>query len=313
MNNCQFQYYPSKVWIQEPLGTVGLYSFLNSIKSPKEGIKKVFLDIQEATKKGDVKRKDWLKQNRLFYVTPSVVTNGKGRKMEDIVSFNPIMVVEFDKIDFAEELKHYLFNKMSCVVAAYKSPSGKGVKFIIRIPTPKSVEEYKEYFCGMAYYLSQIQGFDIANFNIILPHFITWDEGILIRKWEDTTEWTVRGGKIYACKEFVGEFEPLEDVAEEDVTEIYNIIDNTFIKIEKEQTAHRILLGLSLWCGGLSAYGYLSLEELEDYIHYKIDESDYCRKGTRGYKNTVRDFLRKGAESPIKLTNNENKKGVVQG
>lgn len=301
MSNITFQYYPSKIWIQEPLGTVDLYTFLDSIKSPKEHIKKVFLEIQECAKNGDLKRKDWLKQNSLFYVTPSVLTNGYGRKLEDIVSYNPIMVVEFDKINFAEELKVYLFNKMTCIVAAYISPSGSGVKFIVRIPKPNSVEEYKEYFCGLAYYLSQIKGFDIANFNIILPHFITWDENILIRKWEDTTEWTIRGSKIYGYKEFEGEFEPLEDVTEEDKTEIIERIDRTFIKIEREQTAHRILVGLSLWCGGISSAGYLDLKELEDYIHYKIDESHYCQKGKRNYKKTVTDMLIKGSKSPIEL------------
>lgn len=308
MSEIKFQYYPSKVWIQEPLGIVDLYSFLNSIKSPKEHIKQTFLEIQKATQEGDLKKKDYLKQNKLFYVTPSVITNGFGRKLEDIVDYNPIMIVEFDKISFAEELKHYLFNRMKCIIAAYKSPSGKGVKFVVRIPKPKSVEAYKEYFCGMAFYLSKIEGFDIVNFNIILPHFITWDENILIRNWEDTSEWNIRGRKINSFKEFKGEFEPLEDVTEEDRQEIINVIDNTFIKIEREQTAHRILLGLALWCGGLSGAGYMKIEELEDYLHYKIDESHYCQKGKRGYKTTITDMLHKGFNSPLKLEKDEDKR-----
>lgn len=308
-----FQYYPSKVWIQEPLGTVDLYTFLNSIKSPKENIKQTFLDIQKATENGDLKRKDFLKQNKLYYVTPSVITNGYGRKIEDIIEYNPIMIVEFDKITFAEELKQYLFNKMSCIVAAYKSPSGRGSKFVVRIPKPKSLEEYKEYFCGMAYYLSQISGFDASNFNAILPHFITWDENILIRDWEKTTEWDIRGGKINSFKEFVGEFEHLEDVSQDDKDEIFNVIDNTFLKIEREQTAHRTLLGLSLWCGGLAGAGYLTVDELQDYLHYKVDECHYCQKGKNGYKKTTTDFLHKGTNSPLKLekNGNKNKKRVV--
>lgn len=307
MSDIKFQYYPSKVWIQEPIGEVELYKFLNSIKTPKENIKKTFLEIQKATEEGNLKRKDWLKQNSLFYVTPSVITNGYGRKLEDIVDFNPLMIVEFDKITFAEELKQYLFNKMSCIVAGYISPSKKGCKFIVRIPKPKSVEEYKEYFCGMAYYLSQISGFDIANFNVILPHFITWDENALIRPWEETTEWTKKGGKINSFKEYVGEFEPLENVTEEDKNEIFTIIDNTFQKIEREQTAHRTLLGLSLWCGGLSGAGYLTIDELQDYLHYKVDECHYCQKGSRGYKKTITDFLHKGVNSPLTLDKDGNK------
>lgn len=307
----KFQYYPSKVWIQEPLGTVDLYTFLNSIKSPKKTIKDTFLEIQKATEEGNLKRKDWLKQNSLYYVTPSVITNGYGRKIEDIIEYNPIMIVEFDKISFAEELKQYLFNRMSCIVAGYKSPSNKGCKFIVRISKPKSLEEYKEYFCGIAYYLSKISGFDISNYNIVLPHFITWDENVLIRKWEDTTEWTIRGAKINSFKEYVGEFEPLENVSQEDKDEIFNVIDNTFLKIEREQTAHRILLGLALWCGGLSGAGYLTIDELQDYLHYKVDESQYCQKGSRGYKKTITDMLHKGVKSPLKLEKNGNKKGVV--
>lgn len=64
--------------------------------------------------------------------------------MVNIIGYNPIMMVEFDKIDHARELKERLFSNLKSVVAAWISPSGRGLKLLIRIPKPKSVEEYKQ-------------------------------------------------------------------------------------------------------------------------------------------------------------------------
>ena len=194
----KFQYYPSKVYVTEPLGTLTLKDMLNGIKSPKENIKQVFNQIHKATEDGDLELKNKLKAEHLFYFTPSILTDKLGRKYENIVEFNELMVVEFDKIDFAEELKHYLFNNFKPIVAAFLSPSGNGCKFIVRIPKPKNVEDYKAYFCGLAYHLDKIEGFDVANFNPLLPLYLSWDPEILIRDTE--SKWVRKGEKINAFK-----------------------------------------------------------------------------------------------------------------
>lgn len=301
LSDIKFNYYPSKVWIQEPLGTITLEQFLSSIRSPKPEIKEVFNKISEAASKGDLKTKDNLKQNNLFYVTPSVQTNGKGRKLEDITEINPIMICEFDKIDYAEGLKRVLFDKMSCILAAYTSPSKKGTKIIVRIPKVKTVEEYKEYYCGLAFYLSQIEGFDIANFNIILPHFITWDENMLSRSWEDTTEWKIRGSKVNAFKEYEGDYIVPENISPEDKQKVIDKI--TFLINRIEDNAHTQIVANCSLLGGYVGAGYIELEEAEDLVHSLIEENSYMQKNIRGYSKTASQMIRRGMLSPIELKN----------
>lgn len=302
MEKIKFEYYSSNVYDTIPKGEVELYQLLESIRNPKDNIKQAFKDIQRCAEIGDLKQKDKLKATKLFYTTPSVKTDKQGRKIENIVSYNPIMVVEFDKIDFAEELKQYIFTNFKCVVAGFLSPSKKGCKFIVRIQKPTDLQDYKAYYCGICYVLSRIKGFDGANFNVLLPLYNSWDEQILIRPWDEVEEWTRRGGKINSFKQVnLEDFEPLEEVTEEDIKKIHYIIDSVFEKIEREQTAHKHIVGISTYIGGIVGAGYIDYDYATDYICNKILESDYCSKGSNGYCKTAREMVMRGMSSPIKL------------
>ena len=106
----KFQYYPANVKITKSLGELTLEQFIESVRNPKDKIKKCFLEIQAAAENGDEELKAKLKTENLYYFTPSVYTDGEGRSYSNIIDFTGLMVVEFDKVDFAEELKHYIFN-----------------------------------------------------------------------------------------------------------------------------------------------------------------------------------------------------------
>lgn len=297
IDNISFQYFSARIWESTPLGTLTLRDFLNSHANPKKEVLEAFAKIREATAAGDLKTKDKLKQETLYSFVPSVVTDGNGRTLLNIVDFNPIMMVEFDKINHAEQLKIDLFNRLKCVVAAYISPSGKGCKFIIRIPKPNSVEEYKEYFCGLAYYLSQFEGFDGVNFNIVLPLFLSYDNDILIR--EDAEEWTTRGGKINAFVPFEGEFEVPDDINDKDKQEVIEKITFFFSRIQ--DNGHTQVVSNSCLLGGFVGAGYITLVEADDLLMELIENNDYLQKGIRGYQKTARTMLNKGATSPVKL------------
>lgn len=301
-----FDYYPANIKIAEPLGTVSLSSFLNSVRSPRKEIQEIFLKIQEATKRGDMVEKDNLKKS-LYSFTPSILTDGMGRSYDNVVKINPVMVVEFDKVEFAQELKEYIFNKMTCVVAAMLSPSKKGCKFLIRIPAGiKTIEEYKEYFCGIAFYLDQIQNFDIANFNLILPFFLTWDEGILIRPAKDTTVWETRGSKVNAFRVVSAEdFELPGDINERDKEEVVDKI--SFLINRIEDNAHTQILSTSLVAGGYCASNYMDVSEMEELLHSLIKSNAYMSKGTSGYCRTASQFLIRGMAAPLLLKRHEDR------
>jgi hypothetical protein len=271
--------------------------FLDRLKNPIQETVEVIEKIKIAAKNNDLKEKDRLKQNFLYSFVPSVVLDGNGRGLVNIVDYNPIMLVEFDKIDHALELKQRLFNNLKSVIAAWISPSGRGLKLIIRIRKPISVENYKEYYCGLAYYLSQYQGFDGVNTNIVLPLFLSYDRDILIR--EDAEEWTQRGGKINAFKVYEGELDVPEEIEEEIKGRIIEKI--TVLVNNIDDNAHPKIRNIATVFGGYcSQYGFL-IEDADDLICDLIADNGYMKKNVSGYCKTARDFIRKGYLSPLEL------------
>lgn len=299
-DSIEFPYFPSRVDSVTPLGIVSLSTFLNSHKKPKKDLVAVFNSIEQATKAGDNKEKARLKQSKLYYFTPTVLL--KRRCYEGIIGFNPLMVVEYDHVeDKAEWLKKAIFNRFKSCICAYTSPSRDGVKFLFRTPEIKSVDEYKEYYCGLAFYLSKIKGFDPININCTQPLFISYDYDMLIRPPEEVEEWTIRGYREDTFIEGKGEIRDDFEPTDEERGKIFKIVDRVFEKIEEEQTAHRHVRGISLSIGGYVSAGYLSYDEGIEYLTEKIETSEYCRKGTSGYLKTMRDMLNKGLSSPIYL------------
>ncbi len=256
--------------------------------------------IKIAAQKNDLKLKDSLKQNNLYSFVPSVILDGKGRGLVNIVDFNPLMIIEFDKIDHAKELKERIFNNLKSVIAAWISPSGRGVKFLVRISKPTSVENYKEYFCGLAYYMSQFQGFDRANYNIVLPLFLSYDRDIFIR--EDAEEWTQRGGKINAKKaDEAISFEIPDNVDKIIEQKVVKSIDFLFDRIE--DNAHTTLLGLAFLIGGWCSANFIGEELAYDTMVDAIERNSYMSKNRRGYLTTAKQMFLKGLNHPAEYKN----------
>jgi hypothetical protein len=297
LDDVSFQFFPARIYDATVLGTLTLRQFLDVHKNPKQSTVDVIEQIKTAAKNNDLKLKDSLKQNNLYSFVPSVILNGEGRKLTDIVDYNPIMLVEFDKIDNSLELKERLFNNLKSVIAAWISPSGRGLKLLIRIPKPTSVETYKEYYCGLAYYLSQYEGFDGVNYNIVLPLFLSYDKEILIR--EDAEEWTQRGGKINAFKIYEGSFEVPEDIEDEIKDKIIDKV--TFLVNQIDDNAHPRIRNISTIFGGFCSQHGFNIDEADELICTLIEDNPYMQKNPRGYCKTAKEFLRKGFLSPIEL------------
>lgn len=293
-----FPYFPSRVNAVVPLGLVSLQQFLDSHRNPKPEIVEVFESIREATEAGNEKLKTELKQNSLYYFTPTVQL--EYRNYESIQAFNPLLVAEYDKIgeSRAERLKRAIFDRFSSCVCAYLSPSRVGVKFIFRIPTVQTVEEYKEYFYGLAYYLSQVDGFDGINTNPTQPLFISYDVDILIRPQEEVQEWKVRGYKPNSFREYDGEYKEVQ-ASEEEQQRVFSNIQKAIEKIE--DNGHFQVRAAATSIGGYVSAGYISFEEAEDYIHELIEQNEYLSKGIKGYQKTASQMIQRGMNSPLYL------------
>lgn len=293
----ELQYYPANVRIPEPMGLLTLGDILKAIKSPKSKTKKIFEQIREASENGDVELKKTLKE-QLYYFTPCVTTDGDGRSYSNLFEFTGLMVFEFDKVDFAKELKQYIFDNLKCVIAAFLSPSGNGCKFIAKIPQASTIYEYKQYYCGLSYYLHSIQGYDIANYNPLLPLFLTYDPDILIR--EDAETWCIRGVKnnsMMSNSKVVVKDPNCNTEFNKNIVRgiVCNKIDSIF------DNGHPQVLRIATVLGGFVGYGYLSEYEAVDIISECINRNSYLSKDVRGYIRTAKQMISKGANKPLKL------------
>lgn len=291
-----FSYYPANVKITKPLGTITLGDFIRANKNPADKVKKLFGEIRQAEIAGDKKLKSELKQG-LYYFNPCILTDGKGRSYSNIIGFTGLMVMEFDGIQYAKEFRDWVFDSLKSCVCAYISPSGYGVKFIVKIPVVKTVDEFKSYFYGLGFYFEKYMGFDGTAQNCILPLYLSWDEDLLYR--ENPKTWRIRGEKIDEFPEYEGDIIPVEDVKEEDRSIIKYRLKTSLEKIE--DTGHYIVRSTSLVAGGYVAGGYFEQEEMEEYMFELIEGVDYLQKDLQGYKKTCRQMIKRGMLAPLYL------------
>src|SRR5690606_20628597 len=184
------------------------------------------------------------------------------------------------------------------IIAVWKSPSGRGVKAIVKIPVVSSVEEFKEYFFGLAFYMSKYNGFDATGQNISLPLFFSLDENILIRY--NPTTLTQKDKKINEfdySNEIEVTFERERTEYEKNIVKkkIRTMIENI------EDNGHKIVISSSLLLGGYISGGYLTLEEAEAFIHEVIENAPYTSQKYKTYQKTSSTFLREGMKRPLEL------------
>lgn len=307
--NTKISYYPGKIWVPTPLGEITLRQFIESHKNPKENIKEVFNKIAEAEKNEDWEIKGKLKQNNLFYFTPCVYLDGQGRSYCNVVGFSGILVLDFDHIKGdAGKFRDKLFNNLKSVVCAYISPSGEGVKALLHIPKVNSVDEFKEYFYGIAYELEHMESFDGSGQNPVLPNFLSWDENI---RWRENPEvWTQRGGKYDEFEEYVGDYEEIDNVTDEDKKTVLRIAHSIIKKADEDNIGHPNVVSASLVLSGYIPTGYITYDEVESYLFKWIDESSYLSSKASTYKKTASTMINKGMRAPLYLKKHQDKKPV---
>lgn len=298
LKQIKFQYYNSDIRSTKALGTLSLYDLLYSIKNPKDEIVEIFKQIEKAAEAGDKKLKAKLKEG-LYFMNPCIMTDGKGRGYENIVSWTSLLIIDVDNLDkdFAIELKQHLFETYPFVIASMLSSSRAGVKAIIHIPQCFSVDEFKSYFYGLMDEWQYYKNIDTTSKNCSLPFYLTYDRELLYRT--DATQWTGKGIQIDEFTPYEGEIIPVENVSDEDIEFIKNILRKMYSSIT--DTGHLIVRNSGLICGGyVSAYG-LDIDEMRDFLFELIDDTPYLQKSLKTYKKTVSDMILRGMQAPLYL------------
>jgi hypothetical protein len=291
----KFQYYNANVKDVNYKGWVELYKFINSIKTPKEYYLNVFNEIAELEKKGLFKEKAKLKE-KLHYFTPCVHLSG-GRGYANIIGFTGLLVLDFDHIERAEDFKQYLFDEYKSIIAAWLSPSKKGVKALVKIPIVNTVDEFKTYFFGIAEEMEVYEGFDGSGQNCVLALFQSIDQNILFRT--DYETWNIRGCKKDNLNTKI-ETKPTPIDANDRFEKIMiGLIEKGIDKINTN--GHPQLRGLCISIGGYIANNYIDKYKALSLIDYKIATNSYLSKGVKGYQTTARWGIEVGLKKPLHI------------
>ena len=301
----KFQYYTANIKQTTAIGWLSLNMFIQSIKQPKPEICELMLKIQAATLVGDMKLKAQLK-TQLFAFTPCVNISQR-RRLVDITSFTGLMVLDFDKIDNAAEFKEYLFEQYNFIIAAWISPSKKGVKALVRIPAidviPSdisiAVATFKSFFWGIYYEMSQYYGFDSTSQNCVLPLFMSWDADILYRN--DATEWNIqdvdpklkyRPAPVEAYK---------YDYTKKDRYYQWSLNNTEKAVNNIVSDGHPQLRAAAFALGGYVGAGYVSRSEAIMFINQLIVQNGYLSKGVKGYQRTAETMIDGGMRKPLEF------------
>lgn len=170
---------------------VSLESVLDEMKNSQE-LKEI---IEEISSEQDKKKRSWMKVNRL----PVVCFNGKfkERKIDGVLGSSSLIVLDVDGLrDTEEAIKtREQVSKNPFVVAAFVSPSAKGIKFLVKIPSinGRSPEEIDLKFKGYFQALSRDFPFiDPSGKDISRACFYSYDPDMYInydatvyQKWEE--------------------------------------------------------------------------------------------------------------------------------
>ena len=290
-NTFTFNYYPSLITASYPLGDITLDRLLCAIKYPKKNIADIFTKIQQAEEAGDMKMKNELK-TRLYSFTPCVYVKGN-RRYSNIVRWTGLAVIDFDhlpSVEYAIEFKQELFKEHKFLIAAWVSPSRHGVKAIAKIPIVHSVDEFKEYFNAIHNEFSQLQGWDKAPQNCILPLFLSYDKDLLQR--DDYTEW----GQRYVAPEPP----PVQQYVITDKTSVVEKI--IAAKIDRILiNGHPQLRAASYLLGGYVSGGHIQQSQALQMLEKMIDTNRYLVQKAAVYKRTAAQMITKGMQKPLYL------------
>lgn len=294
MEKIEFQYYRNDVSSSEYAGFITLDRFLQSIKNPKEETRQLLKKIEQAAKNNDIKLKSELKKH-LYAFTPDVVVK-KRRTYEDVIKYTGLLVLDFDKINNSINFKEYLFNTYSCVIAAWISPSKKGVKALVKIPIVKTKKEFKSYSWGLSAEMEVYKGFDLVVNNAVLLLFIGYDKDILIRNNPDT--WTKKGIQINSFDlSKVKDFKPNDNITDKQSLWVIDWFKKGINSIY--DNGHPTLRSYCVALGGYSSGGYISLFDAINLAESQVTQNSYLQKGISGYQKTAKQSIIFGTSKPL--------------
>lgn len=299
----KFPYYSGNIKLTKVIGHVSIEDFVNAHWMPKQSTVDIMDQVRIASEAGDLTKKRELK-HKLYSFTPSVMIKlGVGRKYDNVDSWTGVMQLDFDgieTIDKAYDLKHYLFITYQCVICTYFSPSGRGVKALIRITEPRDKEHFKAIYNSVEKEFEQLGYFDVATKNGLLPLFLSIDANILSRDFSKAVAWD---SEIWPEKRKANpnltSFVPTARYETEDQYNYDKTVRIFTKRIENIVDAgHPQVRTACLLLGSRAGAGYITVGEAVILAAGLIERSDYLSKNIKGYVDTSVWAINEGYKSP---------------
>jgi len=308
--DCKFPYYSGNIFKPKARGDVELTTFITNHKYPTDLTKDVISKIHHARKTGNVELKKSLKQ-KLYAFTPCVrINKGDARKYANVRGFTGLMQIDLDGIpskEYAESLKTHIFNEYDEIVCCYISPSGLGLKALMKINIDTDPELYKTLHAvenelrlfkalhkAVENEFKQYEHFDPATKNAILPLFLSYDEDILYRKFEECPAWDKQD---WSKPKYVSlNTKPKERTNDNNYDRVVRIITERINRITGD--GHPQVRSTSLVLGSRVGAGYISQAEAEFLIEQLIRSNSYLQKGVPGYVRTAFWGIKNGMNNP---------------
>jgi len=299
----KFNYYTGNIFDTKPLGIVSLKQFIAANQNPSIETLELLEDIRQASAANNLKLKRELK-HKLFAFTPSVlICSGGTRRYADVAEWTGLMQIDLDGIETLEEaiqIKNHIFEGYKEIVCAFISPSGKGVKCLMKTIIPTDKQHYKALHSGMVDTFEEYSYLDLSTKNAMLPMFISADKDILFRDYSECDAWAQEN---WTKTEYVQLNDTLPNNFNKDnIGNDYNtkkVIRITESRINNiMDCGHPQVRSTALILGSRVAAGYINENDAQNLLTSLIQNNSYLKKDLRNYLSTAHWGIKEGMKAP---------------
>lgn len=207
------------------------------------------------------------------------------RKDDSLVSHNGLIVLDFDHLDV--EVSKTILATDDYVFACWVSPSGDGLKALVRISTPS---KHREHFKAIEKYMERTYGLEVdpSGKNESRACFESYDPDIIINT----------NSKTFSS--IVSDTEDVQVASHKEVITDYNklAVISSIIRRAQDGEKHTELVKAAHLAGGFVAAGRIEEEEarrvlLREILKKEVDNEDNARKA-------IDDAIESGKKMPIR-------------
>lgn len=296
------------------IGDVTIFRSIKDISTPYyKDIDAIIERIKKGSSKDVVKRirqeKDKKKRDEIKATLPAICFSGAFSKRNDdsLIEHSGLICLDFDGYEKHKDMLEdkEAFSKDKFVFSVFISPSGNGLKVLVRIPPV--AEDHLSYFNGLEQHFNNPR-FDKTTKNLSRVCYESYDPSIFVNK--NASVWETRDERQYT--EYV-KFRDAPTIPMKDENKIVdNLVKwwrNKYPMIEGQRNQNAYILAMALNEFGVSqsmcqyvlhqyADGSFSKKEIDRTI-----ESAYQNTSTHGTKyyedeekvNNIRAKIKKGA------------------